>query len=284
MFSLTLAATLVGFAGAAPAMAMGDDTGALNQVCLPLGDGKVDTKGDPMTVLLTAPEGMVITGYCVKAGSDGQGDGPEYPDLRPDQLNLNSFEISHSSGKAISHYSFSYAPAPTTPTDPVIPPKTVITEQPLSPTFVDECGYENDRYDVPLLDPANPKPYYYVTTVSIDGLEVKIQVIPSLQHEFAPGIVTSWPYGYTNVACEEVVVTPPAEVTPPTDITPPAVEVPVLEEEPDVAIIPMAATVAQTEQLANTGPEGLLMVAFIAFAALFFGLATKLPVFRAIKK
>jgi hypothetical protein len=199
MFSLTLAATLVGFAGAAPAMAMGDDTGALNQVCLPLDSGKIDTTGDPMTVVLTAPEGMVITGYCVKAGSDNQGDGPEYPALRPDQLNQNSIEISHSSGKAVSHYSFTYAPAPTTPIDPVPPVKTVITEQPLAPTFVDECGYNNDRYDVPAYDPT--KPYHYVTTTSADGLQVHVQVLPSLRHEFDPLVITAWDFEFVNNEC-----------------------------------------------------------------------------------
>jgi hypothetical protein len=199
MFSLTLAATLVGFAGAAPAMAMGDDTGALNQVCLPLDSGKIDTTGDPMTVVLTAPEGMVITGYCVKAGSDNQGDGPKYPELRPEQLNQNSIEIAHPSGKAISHYSFSYAPAPTTPTDPVTPTKTIITEQPLPPTFKDECGYNNDRYDVPLYDPT--KPYYYVTTTSADGLQVHVQVLPSLRHEFGPLVITTWDFEFVNNEC-----------------------------------------------------------------------------------
>ena len=199
MFSLTLAATLVGFAGAAPAIAMGDDTGALNQVCLPLDSGKIDTTGDPMTVVLTAPEGMVITGYCVKAGSDNQGDGPEYPALRPDQLNQNSIEISHSSGKAVSHYSFTYAAAPTTPIDPVPPVKTVITEQPLAPTFVDECGYNNDRYDVPAYDPT--KPYHYVTTTSADGLQVHVQVLPSLRHEFDPLVITAWDFEFVNNEC-----------------------------------------------------------------------------------
>lgn len=88
------------------------------QVCVPLSSGKKDTTGDPLTVTITAPEGMVITGYCVKAGSANQGEGPEYPVLTPDQLNQNSLTIAHSSGKAISHYSFSWGPAPTTPVTP----------------------------------------------------------------------------------------------------------------------------------------------------------------------
>lgn len=199
LFSLTLAATLAGFAGAAPAMAMGDDPGALNEVCLPLDSGKIDAVGDPLSVVLTAPEGMVITGYCVMTDSDNQSDIPVYPELRPDQLNQNSIEVTYPYGKSVSHSSFSYAPASTTPTDPTTPTKTLITEQPLPPTFVDECGYVNDRYEVPPYDPA--KPYYYVITPSVDGMQVKVQVIPSLRHEFDSSLTTTWEFAFVNNEC-----------------------------------------------------------------------------------
>jgi hypothetical protein len=199
LFSLTLAATLAGFASAAPAMAMGDDPGALNEVCLPLDSGKIDTVGDPLSVVLTAPEGMVITGYCVMTDSDNQSDIPVYPELRPDQLNQNSIEVTYPYGKAVSHSSFSYAPASTTPTDPTTPTKTLITEQPLPPTFVDECGYVNDRYEIPPYDPA--KPYYYVITPSVDGMQVKVQVIPSLRYEFDSSLTTTWEFAFVNNEC-----------------------------------------------------------------------------------
>ena len=39
-------------------------------ICEPLDGGKIDTVGDPATVEVTAPEGMLISGYCVKAGTE----------------------------------------------------------------------------------------------------------------------------------------------------------------------------------------------------------------------
>ncbi|HEX5861118.1 MAG TPA: hypothetical protein VFY58_04705, partial [Nocardioides sp.] len=47
-------------------------------VCSGLDSGKIDTTGNPKSVTLTAPEGQLITGYCVKAGSTKNGGGPVY--------------------------------------------------------------------------------------------------------------------------------------------------------------------------------------------------------------
>ncbi len=45
------------------------------QVCEGYDSGKIDTTGDPMSVTVEAPEGELISGYCVKAGSAKQGEG-----------------------------------------------------------------------------------------------------------------------------------------------------------------------------------------------------------------
>ena len=93
-------------------------------VCAGLDSGKIDVEGDVKVITITAPEGYLITGYCVKAGSIKQGNGPEYVEL---ETPVESIDIDHSSGKDISHYSFSYTekthttpPTTTTPvhTDP----------------------------------------------------------------------------------------------------------------------------------------------------------------------
>ena len=76
-----------------------DDQGAADS-------GKVDVSGDHITLTLTAPDGYLISGYCVKAGSANQGLGPEYYSLDPP---VASVVISHSTGKAISHYSYTVA-------------------------------------------------------------------------------------------------------------------------------------------------------------------------------
>jgi hypothetical protein len=98
-------------------------------------DGKVEVDGNHTSIVVTAPEGMVITGYCVKAGSGQQEEGPEYVNFDPP---VTEVTITHSSGKDISHYTVFYAPAPTptptpTPTEPT-PTPTEPTPTPTEPT------------------------------------------------------------------------------------------------------------------------------------------------------
>ena len=83
--------------GVAPAVSSG------SQVCPAGTSGKIDVYGDYKTLTVTAPDGYVITGYCVKAGSAKQGLGPEFYVVDPA---ATSVAISHSSGKDISHYSY----------------------------------------------------------------------------------------------------------------------------------------------------------------------------------
>jgi hypothetical protein len=87
----------------------GDD----GQVCTGLDSGKIDTTGDPLSVTVTAPAGYLIDGYCVKAGSVQQGNGPEYVSVSPPSASVT---ITHSTGKAVSHYSYSLTPKSTTTT------------------------------------------------------------------------------------------------------------------------------------------------------------------------
>ena len=85
--------------------------------------------GSNASLTLTAPEGKLISGYCVKAGSANQGLGPEFYTVDPP---AKSVTISHSSGKDISHYSLTFVdeqtpPTETTPTD-TTPTETTPTE------------------------------------------------------------------------------------------------------------------------------------------------------------
>jgi hypothetical protein len=135
-----------------------DDDGNDGQVCVGLDSGKTDTSGDPQTVTVEAPEGMVITDYCVKAGSSKHGDGPVYVEL---EETTDVLVIRHPSGKAVSHYSLSYAPAtvpgdeePTEePTDPAEEP-TEEPEVPENPPATDgHGGFDwNWKYATPTCD------------------------------------------------------------------------------------------------------------------------------------
>ena len=86
-------------------------TTTLDQVCGGLSSGKIDVSGTYKTITVTAPEGKLISRYCVKAGSINQGLGPEYVVVNPP---AKSVTISHSSDKDISHYSIEYINSTTT--------------------------------------------------------------------------------------------------------------------------------------------------------------------------
>ncbi len=91
---------------------------------------------DTKSIEVTAPDGQLISGYCVKAGSIKQGDGPEYVVVDPP---VKTVTISHSSGKDISHYTVTFVDEPdgtTTTTTPdgttttTVPETTTTTEPP----------------------------------------------------------------------------------------------------------------------------------------------------------
>lgn len=96
-----------------------------SQVCGPLDSGKIDTTGDPVSVVVTAPEGKLIDGYCVKAGSVNQGLGPVYVEVDPPQAQVT---ITYPDGKAVSHWSVSYVDVPETTT--TTQPEVTTTTQP----------------------------------------------------------------------------------------------------------------------------------------------------------
>lgn len=74
------------------------------QVCPPGDSGKIDVNSGA-SITVTAPDGKLISGYCVKAGSANQGLGPEFVTVDPPQKTVT---IAHSSGKDVSHYSLTY--------------------------------------------------------------------------------------------------------------------------------------------------------------------------------
>lgn len=86
--------------GAMPASAVP----APNQIC-PAGDsGKIDAVvGEDDTITLTAPEGFLISSVCLKAG-------PTFEIIFPEGGPAAVVTVSTTSGKDISHYSFTLVP------------------------------------------------------------------------------------------------------------------------------------------------------------------------------
>lgn len=124
-------------------------------VCTDLDSGKIDVVGDYPTMTVEAPDGFLIDGYCVKAGSVNQGLGPEYFTLTTAVAELT---FGHSSGKDISHYSLSFTPAS------VVPPTPEVV--PIAPSIdhLDPCGPDNLVVNVP---ESTEKVHY--TTTPLDG-------------------------------------------------------------------------------------------------------------------
>ncbi|QAY68968.1 hypothetical protein [Xylanimonas protaetiae] len=77
---------------------------------------------DELTVTLHAPEGKLISAYCVKAGSDKQGLGPKIVvlDTPAAEVTIAYADVAKHSCKKISHYSVAYVDAPPTSAPPVL--------------------------------------------------------------------------------------------------------------------------------------------------------------------
>jgi hypothetical protein len=106
---------------------------APGDVCPPLSSGKIDVSGEQTSITITAPSGYLISGYCVKAGSDQGGTGgPVFVTVDPP---MQSVTITYPGGKAISHYSVTYVPVSTpTTTTTTSPTSTTTTTSPTSTT------------------------------------------------------------------------------------------------------------------------------------------------------
>lgn len=143
----------------APAHATGNHGNDNPQVCEGLDSGKIDVDGSHKTLTLTAPDGKLIAGYCVKAGSTQQGNGPVYIEVKPP---AKSVTIQHPSCKDISHYSVRYVDDTTTPpttppttTPPTTPPTTVPTTEPTTPP-TDTPTTDVPPTDTPTTEPTSP--------------------------------------------------------------------------------------------------------------------------------
>ncbi|MDN4160378.1 hypothetical protein [Nocardioides abyssi] len=172
-----------------------------DKVCAPLSSGKIDTKGDPQSVLYTAPAGKMILGYCVKAGSVQQGNGPVTTPVAPA---LSSMVIRHPSGKAVSHYSVYLgtivSPTPTTPA-PTTPAPT--TPAPTTPAPTTPA-------------PTTPAPTTPAPTTPAPTTPAPTTPAPTTP----PVVVTPSEPAPTTPAPTTPAPTTPAPTTPPVVVTP----------------------------------------------------------------
>lgn len=164
------------------------------QVCTDLDSGKINVSGDKSSMVITAPSGYLISRYCVKSASINNGYGPEYYDVVPA---TKSVTIRHSSGKAISHYSFKKvketvsSPSPPTPTPNPVPP-TPPTPTP-APTPTPTPTPNPTPTPTPNPTPVAPSGYCYATAklASTNSRDVVVSTTAQLSSGAA---VTSYSY------------------------------------------------------------------------------------------
>jgi hypothetical protein len=149
-----------------------------DNVCFDNGT-KVDVVGDYSSITITAPEGKLISGYCVKAGSAKQNLGPEYVEVDPAQASVT---ITHSSGKDISHYTVDYVDIETPPTTTV----PVTTTRPVVTTTVPVTT-------LPCLDVHNGDERRNVCTTTTTAPTTTVVVTTTVPVEVAPAVISEAP-------------------------------------------------------------------------------------------
>ncbi|MDR6904460.1 hypothetical protein J2X63_000146 [Agromyces sp. 3263] len=132
----------VAAAAAAGALALALGTAALPAqadqpafICEPLDSGKIDNSQPGNTLTVTAPQGQLIDGYCVKAGTQ-----KFYVAVTPPSATVT---IDHPIKDSISHYSLSYVDVPD---EPEVPEGLAI---PVQPGYQDKCGTSDDKVVLP---------------------------------------------------------------------------------------------------------------------------------------
>lgn len=113
-------------------------------------------------VRVTAPAGLLISGYCVKAGSVNNGGGPVIVDLTPPATTVTITYPADDKGRAkdISHYSVKYVAAATTP-EPTTPQPTAP-----EPTTVEQTGPQPTTPEATTPEATAPEPAEPVVPVS----------------------------------------------------------------------------------------------------------------------
>ena len=203
-------------------------------VCQPSDEHRYPT-ATTASLTVTAPTGFEITGYCVKAGSVNNGDGPEVTTLTTP---TSSVTISHSSGKNISHYVIYLAPVPP-PADVAAP-----TAEPVftSPT----CDVAGS-----FVAPESPDAPEDSTTTENGVITISVVAKPGFVGSGDPGPWTK------PVAELEQLTGEDCEETPPPDDTEVDSAGPVPPTTPPAQAVRTAATPTQASAPVDPAPASL---------------------------
>lgn len=148
-----------------------DDTRSWDgNVCPDMDEPKTDVDGEEQTITLHAPEGELISAYCVKAGSAKRGEGPKIVEL---DVPVAKVTIAYPTGgkcRAISHYAVEYVDAPKPSPSPTPATATTPKSTP-SPTPAAETPAPAEASPTPEAateaPPAEPSPAASETTPAV---------------------------------------------------------------------------------------------------------------------
>ncbi len=173
----------LGLFTAVPGSSVGAQANPNPGVCQPQNQ-HITPQNGTKSITVTAPEGKLISGYCVKAGSIQQGNGPSYVSFDPP---VEQVTITHPSGKDISHYIVFYVDRTTTTSSSTTTTSTTSTTSTTTTTSA----------------PPPPEPGPTVTTVPEEPsttVEVQPPTIPAPssptptdREQLPPGQVTTAP-------------------------------------------------------------------------------------------
>lgn len=233
---------------------------------------KEEFTGEQKTFTYTAPAGAVVTGWCSKAGSDKQGDGP----YEVTGLNTATVVITHPSGKDLSHAVINWEYVVTTPPSDEEP-----VEHPQVNWIVDWPKFPTACNGVPIFPSSTEQ-------VSYAGYGEYIAIYPQVGWTFVQDLTEpesdaigaphknyiEVPISQLEDVCAEEpdVQEPPVVVIPPADQTsPPAGDVTPVTDTPEVSAtlevpaaevaVPVAAETSdlpiESALLTNVGGENV---------------------------
>ncbi|MFE5334633.1 hypothetical protein ACFQ8E_01870 [Isoptericola sp. NPDC056573] len=139
-----------------------DDTRSWDgNVCPHMDEPKTDVDGDKQTITLVAPEGSLISAYCVKAGSARRGEGPKIVELDKPVAEVTIAYPTGGKCRAISHYAVEYVDAPKPSPSPT-PETTTTPSATPTPTPAEETTAPAEESPTPeattQAPPAEPSP------------------------------------------------------------------------------------------------------------------------------
>ncbi|MFE5292932.1 hypothetical protein ACFQ8T_12195 [Isoptericola sp. NPDC056618] len=149
-----------------------------DNVCPDMDEPKTDVDGEKQTITLVAPEGKLISAYCVKAGSARQGEGPKIVELDEPVAEVTIAYPTGGKCRAISHYAVEYVDAPEPSPSPTTTPSSTPSSTP-TPTPAEETTPPAEESPTPETSTETTAPPTPAVTPSETPTETPLPTAPT---------------------------------------------------------------------------------------------------------